>query len=106
MNNPLIKIVEYSEKSIAVIGETIKIKEKFKVNGQYIARFNKYLSIKDQQTNEISKQAGWIFHIKHRELVETIVKEFLAENQPTIEDVFNSSSEESINTEEEQQPLF
>lgn len=101
----IVKIVDYSEKSIAVIGDTKEIKDKFKVDGQYIGRFNKFLSIKDDETDEVTKQVGWIFQIKHRAFVENIVAAFLKENKPTIEDVFTNAVE-LITEEQEQISLF
>ena len=101
----LIKIVEYSEKSFAVIGDTKEIKDKFKINEQFMGRFNKYLSIKDEKSDEITKQAGWIFHVKHREFVKNIVNAYLEKNQSKLEDVFVSSPQEHTD-EEEQKSLF
>ena len=89
----LIKIVEYSEKSFAVIGDTKEIKD------------NKFLSFKEETTEEIIKKAGWIFPLKHRELIENIVNAYLEKHQPKLEDVFVSSPEEKTN-EEEQKSLF
>jgi hypothetical protein len=105
MKTPAIKIVTYSDKSIAIIGDTKEIKEKFKINGQYIGRFNRFLSIVDEKTEEITKQAGWIFQIKHREFIETIINEYLSKNQSKFEDVFVSNIEETSEVKE-QQPLF
>ena len=51
------------------------------------------------------KKAGWIFPLKHRELIENIVNAYLEKHQPKLEDVFVSSPEEKTN-EEEQKSLF
>lgn len=101
----LIKIVEYSEKSFAVIGDTKEIKDNFKVDGQFVGRYNKFLSFKEDTTEEIIKKAGWIFPLKHRELIENIVNAYLEKHQPKLEDVFVSSPEEHTD-EEEQKSLF
>jgi flavodoxin len=61
-----VQIVEYSDRSIAVFGDTKTIKEELKELG---GRFNKYLK-HDGET-----KAGWIFPLKDRaDVVELIVK--------------------------------
>ena len=55
-----LKMVEYSEKSFAVIGDTKEIKGNLKEMG---GRFNKFLSC----------GAGWIFSNKKREEVEILI---------------------------------
>ncbi|NPV12932.1 MAG: hypothetical protein HPY57_14265 [Ignavibacteria bacterium] len=59
----MITIVKYSEKSIALFGETKKIKEELKSIG---AKFNRFL--KDPE-NEDSKLAGWILSAKKLDIV-------------------------------------
>lgn len=49
------KLINYSDKAVAVIGDTFKIKNDLKELG---GRFNKYLTIDGE------KKAGWIFSIK------------------------------------------
>jgi len=65
-----VKIVKYSEKSIAVFGEETKnIKEDLKSIG---AKFNRFLKSPE---NENEKMAGWIFSIKKLDkVVETLTK--------------------------------
>ncbi len=105
--NTLIKIIAYSDKSIAIVGDTKAIKEKFIVDGKYIGRYNRFLSIVDEETQEITKQAGWIFQVKHREFIETIINEYQYKNQSKIEDVFVNDIQQSETKEEiEQEPLF
>lgn len=101
-----IKIIEYSERSIVVIGDTKEIKDKFKVDGKYLGRFNKFLSIKDDNSEEATKKAGWVFSIKHRQFVENIVNTYLASITPkevVLSEVFTTSKQEP---QEEQEALF
>jgi hypothetical protein len=56
-----IQVINYTDKSIAVIGDSKKYKEEFKkING----RWNKFLTDK-----EGNKMAGWIFSMKKKEEV-------------------------------------
>ena len=56
-----IKIVDYSDKSFAVVGkDTIKIKDSLKSNG---GRFNPYLKC----------GAGWIFSISNKTKIENLI---------------------------------
>jgi flavodoxin len=59
-----VQIVEYSDRSIAVFGDTKTIKEELKELG---GRFNKYLK-HDGET-----KAGWIFPLKDRADVEELI---------------------------------
>lgn len=63
-SHPIIEIVDYSEKSIALIGETKPHREKLKV---LYCKFNPFLTIRGK------KQPGWIASKKHEaEIVEFI----------------------------------
>lgn len=53
-----IKVVDYSDKSIAVIGDTFEIKDKLKEHG---GRFNKFLNIDGE------KKAGWVFPLSKKD---------------------------------------
>ena len=59
----MIKLVQYSEKSVAVFGDTEELKQELKKHG---GRFNKNLTDPDNG----NKAAGWIFSIKKKELIE------------------------------------
>lgn len=59
------EIVDYSQKAIALFGDTKEIKDLLKAMG---GKFNPRLTHKDE------KQAGWIFQIAKREELETILK--------------------------------
>jgi hypothetical protein len=60
----MIKLIDYSEKSVAVFGETKVIKELLKDVG---GRYNKFLKYPDEN----SKSPGWIFKMnKKSELIE------------------------------------
>lgn len=64
MNN--IELVQYSEKAIAVFGETKPVKDDLKRMG---GKFNKYLT----NPHTGSKQAGWVFQTKHRDMLQAFV---------------------------------
>ena len=60
-----VRIINYSDKAIAVFGETKPFKEQFK---QMWGRYNKFL------TNENGeKENGWVFSKKRREQVEQTI---------------------------------
>ena len=59
-----LEIIDYSEKAIAVFGDTKAIKEQLKELG---GRFNLYLSYKD------GKRAGWIFSKRQADKVKTLL---------------------------------
>lgn len=59
-----LEIVNYSEKAIAVFGDTKAVKEQLKELG---GRFNLYLSYKD------GKRAGWIFSKRQADKVKTLI---------------------------------
>lgn len=60
-----VQIVDYSEKAIAVIGDTKEIKEELKSLG---GRFNKFLTV------EGVRQAGWIFQKSKKEDLQNLLK--------------------------------
>ena len=84
-------IVQYSEKSIAVFGDSRGVKDKFKeING----RFNKFLNY------EGARQAGWIFPHKHKlELQKILNDHYGADSVRTIGDEILSEegSKEYVN---------
>lgn len=59
----MITIVKYSEKSIALFGETKNVKDQLKTIG---AKFNRFLK---DPNDENSKIPGWILSIKKLDLV-------------------------------------
>ena len=60
-----VKLINYTEKSIAVIGDTKPIKDKLKkANG----RFNMWLKVNGEV------QPGWIFAAKHKAEVTKLIK--------------------------------
>lgn len=60
-NTPSIRIVDYSEKCFAVVGDTFPIREQLKALGAW--KFNKFLSC----------GAGWLFNNDKREAVEAFI---------------------------------
>lgn len=66
-----IRIVDYSEKSIAILGKTYEIKEELK---KAHASYNKHLRI----DNKIVW--GWIASKKQREKIEDIINQYLKSN--------------------------
>jgi len=62
MADDSIKLVNYSDKSIALFGNTKKIKEKLKILG---GKYNKNLKYPENG----NKATGWIFPIKKKELI-------------------------------------
>lgn len=63
-NAESLEIVNYSEKAIAVFGDTKAVKEQLKELG---GRFNLYLSYKD------GKRAGWIFSKRQADKVKALI---------------------------------
>ena len=59
----MIKLVQYSDKSVAVFGDTKELKQELKSLG---GRFNKNLTDPDNG----NKAEGWIFSMKKKELIE------------------------------------
>lgn len=64
VNAESLEIVNYSEKAIAVFGDTKAVKEQLKELG---GRFNLHLSYKD------GKRAGWIFSKRQADKVKTLI---------------------------------
>jgi hypothetical protein len=62
---PAVTIIDYSEKAIAVVGDTKPLKDQLKAAR---GRFNPFL--KDQEGNRF---AGWVFSKKRKEQVERII---------------------------------
>jgi hypothetical protein len=95
----LLQMIDYSEKALAIIGDTKNVKEKFKIDDRYIGRFNKNLTVRGQSV------AGWIFPKKHHDLLKKIVKDHNTFNSP-----FASTSkgreERSVQAPRTQKALF
>ena len=84
----MLRIVNYSEKAVALIGDTFAVKDEIKKLG---GTFNKSLSI------ENNKVPGWIFPVTKKQEVESLIKSIpedkLKSNKPSsygINDVKNS----------------
>lgn len=89
-----IQIINYSEKSIALTGDTKPIKDKFRVDNKWLGRFNRNLNIDGM------KQPGWVFPIKHKEYIQSLVSEFISSQN------INPFEEENSEEEEKQETLF
>lgn len=72
-----IEIVDYSEKAVAVFGDTKQIKDQLAEIG---GRFNKYLTYKD------GKRAGWIFPKSKRADIETLCHLIKKEQESIVKD--------------------
>jgi hypothetical protein len=72
----LLQLIDYSERSLALIGDTKSIKDKFKINDRFIGRFNKNLTVKGQSV------AGWVFPKKYHDLLTKIVADHNTFNSP------------------------
>lgn len=68
-NKSSVEMLQYSEKSYVVIGDTKPIKEILKKNG---GRFSPFLTINGEKT------AGWIFNLKNAEKVEKVLNKYYA----------------------------
>lgn len=68
---PKIEIVDYSEKSVMVYGDTKLIKDKL-LNANINARFNPFLKLNGIKT------PGWIISNKHKSVVEAIISNCVA----------------------------
>lgn len=66
---PNIEMLQYSDKSYAIIGDTKPIKDILKENG---GRFCPFLTVDGQKT------AGWIFNLKNAEKVEKVLNKYYA----------------------------
>lgn len=85
-------ILNYSEKSFIVIGDSRPYKEQFKIEGQFIGRFNKFLKVKNPKTNEIENTKGWVFANRHLEYIEKVLNSEIQPSQSTAQskpDFFN-----------------
>ncbi len=78
----MLRVIDYSEKAIALVGDTFAIKDKIKQIG---GTFNKSLHI------ENTTVPGWIFPMNKKSDVEELVK-----NTPT--SIKSSTSKQSYNT--------
>jgi len=86
----MLRVIDYSEKAIALIGETFSIKEDIKKLG---GTFNKSLSI------ENTKTSGWIFPINKKQDLENFIKTIpsdklksTSKNSSTVNDIKSSIS--------------
>ncbi len=95
----LLQIIDYSEKAIAIIGDTKSVKEKFKIDNRFIGRFNKNLTVKGMSV------AGWIFPIKHHDLLKKIVEDHNTFNSP-FAPTLKGKDEPSLQTPRTQKALF
>ncbi len=101
-SNDILQLIDYSEKAVAVIGDTKNIKEQFKIDGRYIGRFNKNLKVKGQST------AGWIFSKKHKDLLKSIVDGHNNDNNPfsSPSTTSNEETQEVVQNQPTQENLF
>lgn len=72
----LLQLIDYSEKALAIIGDTKSVKDKFKIDDRFIGRFNKNLTVNGTGV------AGWIFPKKHHGLLKKIVEDHNTFNSP------------------------
>lgn len=68
----MIKIIDYSEKSIAIIGNTYELKDKLK---SLNARFNRHLKIDGKFV------WGWIASTKQKKQIEKVINDHLKTQQ-------------------------
>lgn len=88
------KIVDYSEKAFAVVGDTRAIKDTLKQNG---GRFNSSLTVGG------SKVAGWIFSKKSIDAVRNALRAFCTQEQPAEQPVQTEHTEDQPAAEHNQQ---
>lgn len=88
------KIVDYSEKAFAVVGDTRAIKDTLKQNG---GRFNSSLTVGG------SKVAGWIFSKKSIDAVRNDLRVFCTQEQPAEQPVQTEHTEDQPAAEHNQQ---
>lgn len=69
VENPKIRVIQYSEKSVAIVGNTKELKEQLRENG---GRFNSHLKVEGE------KVAGWIFSNKNWETSSKKFKKYLS----------------------------
>lgn len=88
------KIVDYSEKAFAVVGDTRAIKDTLKQNG---GRFNSSLTVGG------SKVAGWIFSKKSIDAVRNALRALCTQEQPAEQPVQTEHTEDQPAAEHNQQ---
>lgn len=88
------KIVDYSEKAFAVVGDTRAIKDTLKQHG---GRFNSSLTVGG------SKVAGWIFSKKSIDAVRNALRAFYTQEQPAEQPVQAEHTEDQPAAEHNQQ---
>lgn len=88
------KIVDYSEKAFAVVGDTREIKDTLKQHG---GRFNPSLTV------GCSKCAGWIFSKKSIDAVRNALRAFCTQEQPAEQPVQTEHTEDQPAAEHNQQ---
>lgn len=88
------KIVDYSEKAFAVVGDTREIKDTLKQHG---GRFNSSLTVGG------SKVAGWIFSKKSIDAVRNALRAFYTQEQPAEQPVQAEHTEDQPAAEHNQQ---
>lgn len=88
------KIVDYSEKAFAVVGDTREIKDTLKQHG---GRFNPSLTVGG------SKVAGWIFSKKSIDAVRNALRAFCTQEQPAEQPVQTEHTEDQPAAEHNQQ---
>lgn len=88
------KIVDYSEKAFAVVGDTREIKDTLKQHG---GRFNSSLTV------DGSKVAGWIFSKKSIDAVRNALRAFCTQEQPAEQPVQTEHTEDQPAAEHNQQ---
>ena len=65
-----VRLVDYSEKAVAVVGDTYEIKEQLKEAG---GRFNRGLTVDGQKT------AGWVFSKRHQDAIANLLIDYSAQ---------------------------
>lgn len=85
---------DYSAKSFVLIGNTKAIKDDFKVNGRFLGRFNKSLTVNGE------KHAGWVFPLKFKPQVQEILDRHKSSINPF------SREDEEPTSDSEQTNLF
>ena len=103
-------ILTYSEKSFIVIGDSRPYKDQFKIDGKFVGKFNRFLKVKNPQTNELENTTGWVFSNRHLEYIQKVLNTEIQPNQTTAEEnreFFNLEYiHKPIDQEPEQQNLF
>lgn len=76
--NERVQLLDYSEKALAVVGDTKSIKDKFRIEGKAIGRFNRNLKVKGESV------AGWIFPKKYHDVLAKIVQDHNTFHSPLV----------------------